>query len=99
MHSRCNDEYIFFAGKGEIWVGVRREEGCVLPRNPRKKFQYQIQGPGGMVTRWLAYVRQPGKFWVRADHCKPQGSIFGGGEKLNSGKSWKSKSEVDNQSG
>lgn len=31
--------------------GGRRGEGCVLPRNPTKKFQYQIQGPGGMVTR------------------------------------------------
>lgn len=35
----------------EKFGGRRGGEGCVLPRNPRKKFQYQIQGPGGMVTR------------------------------------------------
>lgn len=40
----------FFTGEGEVW-GVEGGEGCVLRRNPRKKFQYQIQGPGGMVTR------------------------------------------------
>lgn len=90
------------AGEGEVVWG-RRGEGCVLLGNPRKKFQYQIQGPDGMMTRWLAYVHQPLDFWVRADHCKPQGSIFWGGGggrgKLNSGKSWKSNQKLVNQSG
>lgn len=45
MHSRCNDQYVFFAGEGGVWGSKR---GCVFHfhASDEEISVPKIQGPG-----------------------------------------------------